>query len=64
MLSIQASFPQIRDQFANEEREDRRIVMKMFILLYNLHARMVGINQIQNAYMKHLTQDANEDIWF
>ena len=25
---------------------------------------MVGINQIQNTYMKHLNRDANEDVWF
>jgi hypothetical protein len=36
----------------------------MLILLYNMHARMVGINQIRNTYMRHLTQDANEDVFF
>jgi len=43
---------------------ERRIVMKMFVLLYNMRARMVGINQIQNTYMPHLLRNANEDIWF
>jgi hypothetical protein len=51
MLSIQASFPRVKDRFIFEERGERRIVMKMFVLLYNMRARMVGINQIQNTYI-------------
>jgi hypothetical protein len=38
--------------------------MKMFVLLYNMRARMVGINQIRNTYMPHLLHSANEDIRF
>ena len=64
MLSIQASFPRIKDRFIYEECGERRIVMKMFVLLYNMQARMVGINQIRNTYMPHLLRDANEDVWF
>lgn len=62
MLSIQASFPRVKDRFIYEERGERRIVMKMFVLLYNMRARMVGINQIRNTYMPHLNRNANEDI--
>jgi hypothetical protein len=36
----------------------------MLVLLYNMRARMVGINQIKNTYMKHLTKNANEDVLF
>jgi hypothetical protein len=64
MLSIQASFPRVKDRFIYEERGERRIVMKMFVLLYNMRARMVGINQIRNTYMPHLLRNANEDILF
>ncbi len=64
MLTMQTSFPRIRDRFVYEERGERRIVLKMFVLLYNLRARMVGINQIRNTYMPHLLQDANEDVFF
>ena len=45
-----------------EERGEQRIYLKMLILLYS--ARMVGINQIWNTDMRHLTQDANEDVFF
>jgi hypothetical protein len=64
MLTIQASFPRVKDRFIYEEHGERRIVMKMFVLLYNMRARMVGINQIWNTYMPHLLRDANEDVWF
>ncbi len=36
----------------------------MFVLLYNMHARMVGINQIRITYMKHIERDANVDVIF
>jgi hypothetical protein len=49
MLSIQTSFPQINNQFIYKERGERQIVMKMLVLLYNMRARMVGINHIQNT---------------
>jgi hypothetical protein len=64
MLSIQASFPRLKDRFIYEERGERRLVMKMFVLLYNMRARMVGINQIRNTYMTHLNRNANEDVMF
>jgi len=64
MLTIQASFPRVKDRFIYEERGERRIVLKMFVLLYNMRARMVGINQIRNTYMRHLHRDANQDVYF
>ena len=47
-----------------EERGEWRIYLKMLVLIYNMRARMVGINQIRNMYMKYLMQDANEDVAF
>jgi hypothetical protein len=64
MLTMQASFPRVKDRFAYKERGERRIALKMFVLLLNMQARMVGINQIRNIYMQHLEGDANEDDWF
>ena len=64
MLTMQASFPRVRDRFVYEERGERRIVLKLFLLLYNMRARMVGINQIRSTYMPHLDRDANTDVWF
>jgi hypothetical protein len=55
MRMIQTSFPRLKDCFVYEERGERRKYLKMLILLYNMRARMVGINQICNTYMRHLT---------
>ena len=64
MLALQASFPRLKDRFVYEERGERRIVLKMMVLLYNMRARMVGINQILNTYMPRLMWDANENVNF
>jgi hypothetical protein len=64
MLTMQTSFPRVQDRFVYKELGERRIVLKMFVLLYNMRARMVGINQIRNTYMQHLLRDANEDVFF
>jgi hypothetical protein len=64
MRMIQKSFPGLKDRFVYEERGERRICLKMMVLLYNMRARMVGINQIRNTYMRHLTRDANKDVFF
>jgi hypothetical protein len=61
---FQTSFPQVKDRLIYEKRGERGICLKMLVLLYNMHARMVGINQIRNTYMKHLTRNANEDVLF
>jgi hypothetical protein len=57
-------FPEGKDRFVYKERGEQRIVLKMFVLLYNMRARIVGINKIQNTYMPHLERDPNEDVWF
>jgi hypothetical protein len=64
MLSIQTSFPIIKDQFIYKEQGEQRIVMKLLVLLYNMRAQIVGINQIQITYTQHLNRNANEDVWF
>ena len=64
MRSLQSSFPQIKDRFVYEEKGEKRIMLKIMILLYNLQARMVGISQIKNAYMPLLGVDANEEMFF
>ncbi len=48
MLAMQTSFPRVNDRFVYKERGEQRIVLKlkMSVILYNMQARMVGINQI------------------
>ncbi len=47
MRSLQAPFPRLKDCFIYEEFGERRLIMKMCLLLSNLRARRVGINQIK-----------------
>jgi hypothetical protein len=54
----------VKDGFVYEERGERRVCLKMLVLLYNMRARMVGINQIRNTDMKDLMRYANEDVLF
>ena len=59
MRAIQSSFPRLKDRFTYEENGERKLILKMIILLYNLRARKVGINQIKNTYMPALNVNAN-----
>ncbi len=62
MRAIQSSFPRLKDTFIYEDTGECRILMTMVCLLYNLCARTVGINQIKNVFMKHLNEDANNEM--
>ena len=55
MRLLQASFPRLKERFIYEEHpQDRKELMKSMLLLYNLRARKVGINQIRNTYLPAL----------
>ena len=60
MRAFQASFPRIKDRISFERNGRRKLMVKLMLLLYNLRARRVGINQILNVYMASLMQDVNE----
>ncbi len=60
MRAFQASFPRVKDCIEFELIDQQKLMMKVMILLSNLHARMVGINQILNAYMPSLNVNVNE----
>jgi hypothetical protein len=58
MRALQSSFPRMCDRLAFEQKGERRIALKMMVYLYNLRARMVGINQIKNFFQPALNRDA------
>ena len=60
MRALQASFPRLKDRFIYEESGERRIMIKMCLLLYNLRAKRVGINQIRSTYLPALDVNVNE----
>jgi len=59
MRAVESLFPRLKDTMVYEEYSKRCITMKMVLLLYNLRAWLVGINQIRNVYMPALNVDAN-----
>ncbi|CAJ1927973.1 unnamed protein product [Cylindrotheca closterium] len=59
MRGLQSSFPRLNDRIHYEQYSERKYIMKLFLLLYNLRASRVGINQITNTYMPHLNQEAD-----
>ena len=59
MRAFQASFPCLKDRIVFENKGQRKLMVKLTLLLYNLRARRIGINQILNVYMSALRQDVN-----
>ena len=60
MRAFQSSFPRIKDRIGFESIGQRKLMMKVMVLLFNLRARRVGINQILNVYMPSLNVNVNE----
>ena len=59
MRAFQSSMPRIKDRMKFEEHGERKVTLTVMILLYNLRARMIGINQLRNFYMGALYHDAS-----
>jgi hypothetical protein len=59
MRGMRSSFPRLNDKIRFEEAGERKIDMKLMVLLFNLRSRLVGINQIWNVYMPYLDRSAN-----
>ena len=60
MRTFQSSFPRVKDWIEFKLIGQQKQMMKLMILLFNLRARRVGINQILNVYMPVLIMDVNE----
>jgi hypothetical protein len=61
MRAFKSSMPRIKDRMQFEERGEWKVTLTMMVLLYNLRARMVGINQLNSFYAVPLHRDANID---
>ena len=59
MRDFQSSMPRIKDRMKFEERGERKVTLTVMILLYNLRARLVGLNQLKSFYVAALYRDAN-----
>jgi DDE superfamily endonuclease len=60
MRTFQASFPRIKDRFVYEERGERKRILKLCFLLYNVRARRVGINQLRSVYLENLDRNPTD----
>ncbi len=49
--AVQSLFLRLKDTLVYEERGERRRILTCLLLLYNLHARKVGMNQIRAVYL-------------
>lgn len=63
MRAFQGSFPRLKDRLAYEERGERRIILQLVVLLFNMRTRLVGINQILSTYMPFLSVEANDILY-
>lgn len=60
MHGFQSSFPRVKDRFRFERNGERKRIIHLMILLFNLRSRRVGINQIRNVYMPCLQKEAED----
>ena len=60
MRGFQSSFPRLYDKIKYEENGERKKILSLCFLIYNLRARRVGINQIKNFYMPALEVNVND----
>jgi hypothetical protein len=59
MRAIQSAFPRLKDTINYEVNGERRILLKLVPLLYNIRLELVGLNQIRNVYALHWSKDAD-----
>jgi DDE superfamily endonuclease len=62
MRAIQSAFPRLKDAFKYEENGERRRILKLVPLLYNLRLELVGLNQIRNTYVPLWSRDGDDII--
>lgn len=58
MRAIQGSMPRLKDALKYENNGERRRILKLVPLLYNLRLARVGLNQIANVYVKNWSKDS------
>jgi hypothetical protein len=51
MKQFQSSFPRIKDDISFETNGEHRIILHMFVHLYNLRTNCIGCNQICSTFM-------------
>jgi DDE superfamily endonuclease len=58
MRAIQGSMPRLTEKIRYETTGERKRVLKLVPLLYNLHLARVGLNQLANTYVPNWSKDS------
>ena len=58
MHGVQSSFPWLKDTRQFKECGERKVIVSLLLLLINLQARLVGMNQIRSVYFPALEMDS------
>jgi DDE superfamily endonuclease len=58
MRAIQGSMPRLKDPIKFEQNGERRVIMKLVPLLYNIRLTLVGLNQLKSVYVKNWERDS------
>jgi DDE superfamily endonuclease len=59
MRAIQGSMPRLTEKIKYETKGERKIVLKLVPLLYNLRLAKVGLNQLANTYVPGWSKDSS-----
>lgn len=62
MHAIQSAFPRLKDAIKFERNGERRRILELVPLLYNLRLEVVGLNQIRSTYVPSWSKDCNNII--
>jgi len=62
MHAVQSAFPRLKDKIKYEPNEglERKLMLKLVVLLYNVRLELVGLNQIRNTYVPQWSRDADD----
>ena len=60
MRALQSAFPRLKDtiRYEVDGGTERKIMLKLVVLLYNFRVEHVGLNQIRNTYVPAWSKDA------
>jgi DDE superfamily endonuclease len=58
MRAIQGSMPRLKDKIRFELKGERKVIMKLVPLIYNIRLSLVGLNQLKSTYVKNWERDS------
>lgn len=63
MRMSQGSFPRMKYRFIYEERGERKLMIILTVLLFDLRTKLVGLQQIQTVFMPFLSVEVQSFVW-